>query len=805
MKPIATLLLLLSFIDTAAAQDASLKGKVISSDSKAIGTATVSILQVADSAWVRSEITDENGFYSFKNIAEGNYLIEVHATGYKKIMQPVNIAKTTVLPDLILQQNATELKEVVVKSKVPYIQNDLGKTIVNVEQSLMNVGSNVLELLRRSPGVMVDGNGNISMNGKQGVLILIDGKQTYLSGDQLADYLKGLSTDMVAQLELITQPSAKYDAEGNAGIINVKTKKNKKNGFNGNNVFTCSQGVYPYIGNNIRLSYKKNKLNLTTDAGFYTATGFLRQHLERTISDVQTGVVQTNFVQNSFFKEKFTDYNLRLGADYNLSGKTTIGASIKGQYHPNNQVDHSGAEISDKLTATDFHNEVVNSRGFLRKNLIANAYLRTEFGKDEELSVDLDYLDHSEHTYQNLRSNNYNASMQPVGTDLVLNDDMPINTAAYSLKADYSKTLKNGIKTEAGIKSSVALVDDENQFTKLENGSWIHDTIRTNHFLYDEYLNAAYINCSKSFGDRWQVQLGLRAEQLNARGNQLTQNLSFTRDQLSLFPTAFVGYKVNEKHQLELNYGRRINRPFYHYLNPFVEYVSQYNFLAGNPQLQPEYTHNIEIKHSYNQKLITVLRYNLVSGIMGDIFRYDNKAKTTTMTIENIAKKIGYGISGSYNEQLFDWWMLSSSWDLYERHFEAEIQKNRIIMEGVAWGIGVDNQFTFKKGWSAQAQYYYGGKSVEGIYATNLPTHWIGFGVAKKVLKDTGTIKVDVSDPLMVYKTGTVRNWPGLYSVNSVKYATQSVAMSFSYNFGRSSENRQRRPDSIEEATRMGM
>ncbi len=773
---------------TVCAQNYTLKGSVKNAEDRGVPVATISVLKAADSSWVQSDYTDDSGNFKIADLPANSYILNVAALNYKTQLQQVVLTENKTV-SVTLQKEINLLKEVTVSSKKPFIETGLGKTIVNVDASILSAGTNVLELLKKSPGVTVDGQNNISLQGNKGVLILIDGRETYLSGDGLADYLKTLSSDEVAQLELITQPSAKYDAAGVAGIINIKTKKEKSNGFNGSATATYGQGVYPHDNQNILLNYKKKKLNLMANINHYDGVGWQWTSDARTLKDAATQTSLDVIQENSYSKEIFANYQLKLGADYTLNDKITLGGALTGTYHPNHENTNSYTVINDPAGNTTINSIAFTPQHFVRQNFLANAYLKYDIDKQTNMTVDVNCMAYYKTLQQFLDNKDYDVQNQQID-DLYLQGNMPASINIYNIKDDLSTVLANDVKLETGFKSSLAKINDKADYSLFQNNVWVPDPTRSNHFLYSENINALYTNARKSMGKKWEVQAGVRAEQTNIDGTQLAGNVHISQSRLALFPTAFVSYKLNDKHQFEVNFGRRIERPNYQSLNPFIDFADKYEYRTGNPELQPQYSYYAELKHNYKNELITTVKVrHTTDGITG-VIKTDTATLATISTEENTSSSASVGLLISYNKLLFKWWQLSASGELFYGWYNDSNASRPISVGGTASYMSFNSQFTLGKGWTAEGQYIFAGTSIESATAVSLPSQWMDFGVAKKVLHDTATIKLTVSDPFNVNGYGERFATDSVNALNHYKWHTRECGITFTYNFGKKYEAR---------------
>lgn len=798
MKAIFTSLFLFAVILNANAQNAVLKGKVSDKNNLPIASATVSLLKASDSSWVHSEISGDDGSFTMQNIAVGDYLIDATATGFEQSKQAVTIKAGDNNVVLTVAAKSKTLEEVTVTGKKSFIESSLGKTVINVEGSGIATGSNVLDLLRKLPGVNVSGNNTISMAGKQGVLLQINGKETYMSEDQLADYLKSMSANEVAQMELITQPSAKYDASGNAGIINIKLKKMRKAGINGSADLEYSMGFYPAVYGALRMNYHKNKLNLFANGDGLYAIGWGKVTRDRSFFDangVATGY--DNSVQNS--KEYFSNDKLQMGMDYDMSPKTTVGISGTGIYHPNHETTQTHATIADYPSGSLVQNYAFTKDHFLGINTIDNAYLKHEFGKDHTLEVNLDFVNYQKHLYE--KTDNANEALQGTAPDdLSLQGNLPFNMDVYSAKVDYSRMI-NKLKLESGLKSSLVAIDNTADYSILANNEWIKDTSRSNRFNYRENVNAAYLNANCELSKKWQMQAGLRAEQVNLQGKQQAGDHEFEKSYVSLFPTAYVSYKANDNNQIELNYGRRIDRPNYKKLDPFIQFINQYSYTVGNPGLKPEFSHNVELKHNYKNQLVTSLSCSYTSDVMNTVVIPDANTKGTYKTDENVGTRKTVSLNANFNKQLYKWFLMAIAGDAYFSEYAGKLLDKEIRSEGGGVYVSVDSQFTFGK-WTGEIYYDLMTRSKQDLLVTASTQQYLGFYVSRKLLKDTCTVKLHVRDPFGFNHFSEDSAFDNTVAHVDYRFHTQQLALSFNYNFGQNN-NHGKHESQLDEMKRM--
>ncbi len=687
---------------------------------------------------------------------------------------------------LMSTDSVHKLKEVIVSTKKPMIEIKIDRTVINVDASPSNVGSNVIEVLEKAPGVSVDKDGNISLKGKQSVLVMIDGRPSYLSPNDLYNYLKSLPSTAIDQIELMTNPPAKYDAAGNAGVINIKTKKNKTVGFNGTYNGSVGQGKYNRNSNSLNLNYRKNKLNIFSNMSYSNWEGFNDLKIVRRYKDVNNNV-KAIFDQRSYSKNDNKDnLNAKIGFDYTINNKTNIGAVITGFINPDRSNNNNISYLKNANNVTDSIVKSVNDITNKWKNVSANLYLQHKFDSvGREMSVDLDASKFNSNSDSYLNNQMFNANNSFRSKQELLGQ-FPIDIQIFSAKSDYSQPLKNKAKIELGAKSSYVQTTNGANFFNIIPGGQTVDYNKTNSFDYKENINAGYINLSKEV-KKWGFQLGLRAENTNAtgyqKGNALKTDSSFTRSYTNLFPTTYITYKASDKNQYSINFGRRIDRPSYQDLNPFIFYLDNYTYNKGNPFLQPQITNNFELGYTYNQFITTTLNYSVTNKIFQESMIQDGYA--TIVQTTNIGTKTNYGITS--NIQLEAKKIFSTNIYLAYTHdnYKGDVAGDKLDISADMYLISLNNQFKFDKGWSAELSGWYRTKGVEGQLLIN-PLSQLNLAVQKQVLKTKGTIKLGVRDILLTnFPSGVIR-FSKTEADFSNKRDSRILSLSFTYRFGKS-------------------
>jgi hypothetical protein len=625
---------------------------------------------------------------------------------------------------------------------------------VNVDAAVTNVGASALEVLEKSPGVSVDKDGNISLKGKQGVQIYIDGKPSYVSGADLVNLLKNMNAAQLDQIEIMTNPPAKYDAAGNSGIINIKTKKNKAKGFNGSATAGFSQGSYWRANGNLNLNYRNGRYNAFFNYSYNKNNSFQELTIHRTYKKDDLKTVDAMFDQVAFMPSTNTGNNLKFGMDYFLTKKTTIGFVSSGFMNPERFRNYNTAYLKDGYGEVD---SIVLSTAHMKdtwKNGNLNLNFRHQFDSTgRELSADLDYSKYASHNQQVFM----NAAFDPQWvkssqTDLL--SDLPLDINIYSAKVDYSQSLSKDMKLETGIKSSYVNTDNAANYYNVVNGETEVDYKKTNRFLYTENINAAYVNINRQF-KKFGIQAGLRFENTNYSGHQLGNaqkpDSSFQKTYNNLFPTIFLSYNPSKNHQFGFSTGKRIDRPAYQDLNPFLFFLDNYTYQAGNPYIRPQYTTNIELSHIYKGYLNTTLNYSRTIDYMNETFEQSkdttnaDKGFATIVRQGNIGVRHNAGISISAQVPLAKWWNANIYGNLNYNQFKGELYGEQIDISASTFLFNMNNQFRFNKGWSAELSGFYRTKGVDGQIIIQ-PLGQVSAGISKQVFKGKGSVRFNVRD-----------------------------------------------------------
>jgi len=806
MKRIATLLTaaLLTFTFSSFAQkSAKITGKVTDETKNALPGITASLLRVKDSSLVKAAFTDKEGVYTFEAVKEGAYFVSITGIGYKKSYSDVLEIKAGTevsTPAITMLQEVKGLKEVTVNGKKPMFEQKPDKMVVNVEASPTNAGANVLEVLEKSPGITVDKDGNISLKGKAGVQVFIDGKPAYLSGADLANYLRNMQGSQLEQIEIMTNPPAKYDAAGNSGIINIKTKKSKQFGYNGSLTTGYTQGRYQRYTNSFNFNYRKNKINFFSNGNFNARNSFQELNIQRSFSNQATKQIVSLFEQETKMIHTNRSLNGKVGLDFFANKKTTLGITANGFYNPGKFLSNSDINIysPDHTLLRKTFGKADNSSTW--KHFGTNLNFRHVFDTTgREITADIDHLRYNVDNAQSL----FNSYEDNMGGYLMHPDtlygNLPQLIRIYTAKVDYVHPFKNGLKFEAGIKTGFVETNNDARYDSLLNNSMKLDSARRNHFIYDEYINAAYINFSKQLNKKISAQIGLRLENTSAKGHSTGYTLNDERNKFvdfdttfhlsytQLFPTAYIQYTINEKHSLGLNYGRRIRRPDYESLNPFVEFIDRYTYEQGNPNLRPQFSHNIELSHTYNKFLTTTLNYTNTNNIIQEVLEQNEEKNESYIKRANIAKQQQIGLAVSAFKQIKKW-SGNIYVNVFNNQFEGMVNNDFVKLSSTTMIMSGSTSYKFGKDITAELGGFYRSEGYEGVFNIK-PLGEVNLGFSKPILKNKATLKLSFRD---IFWTQAAKGEIRYGLVNATfqqRRDSRTVGMTFTYRFSKGKVN----------------
>ncbi|HEU4718528.1 MAG TPA: outer membrane beta-barrel family protein, partial [Bacteroidia bacterium] len=765
---------------------ADVHGKVMNAENQPMQYVVVTLLKTDDSTLVKGAVTDADGAYSMNGIEAGNYFVTASFTGYeKKWIGPVSISADADVPveNIVLMQSA-EMSAVTISSVQPLFVQKPGMLIMNVENSPVRISGTAYDVICKAPGVTVDQDGNFSLQGRGGVQVYMDGKPTYLSGEQLRSYLQNIPAAGIIRVELMTTPPAKYDAEGSAGIINLVTKKSAQQGFNGSVSGGYGYGRTWKSEAGVSLNYGKPKFSVYAKYDLSTPR---RKEAKFVTRNVPFGGDTTRYDQDvTLMMEPFSQH-ASVGVDFYPSVKTTWGVRADGFLF----AQETNIETRNTVTQIDSNDiNVLHQYNHLKGNFnngSAGIYFRQDFDTNgTSLSANADYVLYNNRSHENYDLYFSDAGGNPLSSQFeraLKSTDIGI----YVGQVDYTHPFAKKYRIETGVKSSYVVTANDLAFGNQDpfSGEWTNDTARSNDFTYRELINAAYASCSADYS-KWQLQLGLRAEQTISDGYSPTTKEDHKHDYIQLFPTLFVTQKINGRHSLQYSFSRRINRPAYDELNPFIFYVDQYTYHVGNPLLQPEIVNSLDITHNYADMLFTNVGVSrTTAGIAEVAHQVDstgilNQSALNMNTIDYI-----YG-SMTYSQQFTKWWINECNVSLTYARFRSNLYGVNVDKGNTVFNASLTETFLLPDKWKFEVSGWYQSKMLYTIFII-APSGDVSVGLSKNFLKNKLRFSVNASD---LFYTQTQRVSVG-YSDQNLdawhKFDSRVVYIRLRYNFSEGS------------------
>ncbi len=772
------LLFLIILGSSAQSQSYTISGK-INSD-KAEKLAGISVMLYSENKLVKAEITNNEGRFIFQNVTSGNYNLKTSFIGFEEyVVSSIVINSENIeLPLITLKEIATQLSEVVIKKEKPMIQVLADKTVFNIENTINATGSSGFELLRKAPGVIIDNNDNLIVEGKSGVLIYIDGKQSFLSGSDLTNYLKTIQANDIEAIEIITQPSSKYDAAGTAGIINIKLKKNKNFGTNGTVSSGLNVGKFGTSVNSISFNNRNKKNNIF---------GNYSNRFGRNYNFINLYRIQSDTIYDSRSKSinENNANNIKVGYDYYHNAKSTFGIVLTGNF--NNGYGNGSTRTPIRPVNSNVNTSVLNSQNDVQNktyNLYSNLNYKYQGTNENSFNVDLDFGKFNSDR-KNYQPNFFYNGTETIIVGQVINaQETPIDISISSLKSDYEQKWLEG-KVGVGFKSSIVATKNIFDVYNYFGNTPIFNATSSNRFNYTENINAVYLNYNKNF-KKINFQLGVRVENTISDGKLLTtqnnENERVKRNYTDFFPSGGITYVHNDNNSYALIYSKRIERPNYQSLNPFENQLDLLSFSKGNPFLKPQYTDNIKVSHTYKYKLTTTLSYSYIS----DFFAQITEAVGTDrnfLTTKNVANNEIINLSVSYPFKVNNWWnVYFSASGFYSRYIATD--PSFIPLDQETFNLYAQNTINLPKEIVMEISGWFNSPSVwGGTYQTeSLGSLDIAF--QKKFLSKKLNVRIAFSDILFTSPWRGNTEFGNLIINGDGGNDSRQLRFNLSYNFG---------------------
>ena len=768
----------------------TITGIVQDNNGKGLVAVSVSLLKAKDSSLVKVALTETDGSFELTTSATGPFMVSYIAFGFEKKYSTVfdltstdkykvTTASLTVITKKLADVTVTSVKK-------PMIEVKADKMIFNVESSINATGSDAMELLQKSPGIQVDNNDNISMKGKTGVKVYVDGKMLELNTTDLAAYLRSINSNDIEAIEMISNPSAKYDASGNAGIINIRLKKNKKFGTNGSTTLGFVQGETPKGNGSVNLNYRDKKINI-----FSNVSGNIGRH-NNTI-DLYRIQNDTVYNQKGHNWNDNQNINAKVGADYFIDSKNTIGTIVRYGYNNNQGNSSSNTNIYSKIDTPDsfvYSLNASNKTPGTRANYDANLNYRYADTSGTEVNADVDYggfrgrgTSYQPNYYLDLGNTLFNS--------LIYANSTPTNIDIYTAKVDVEMNKWKG-KLGFGAKSSYVKTANTFNFYDVNpvTDAKLEDFNQSNSFTYKENINAGYVNYQRQLNSKWSLQTGLRLEQTNSEGDLIRADGiqqpddTVKRSYFDFFPSGALTFNVNSKNTLTLTYSRRIDRPSYQDLNPFEEKLDVLTYRKGNPFLRPQYTNNLELTHTFLGMINTSVSYSHVKDYSTVVT--DTVGSATYIQDKNLATQqiIGFNIGSPL--PIKKWWNgYANFWYSYQI-FDGQINASYLHETIPSFGAYLQNTFSLGKDYSAEMSAEFNGPNVWGATFKTKAQGGIDLGAQKVFMQKKATIKLSVTDILNTQPWYATTNFGGLYIHGHGTWESTTFRVNFTYRFGNS-------------------
>lgn len=791
MKSLIFLICLFAGISGAAAQSYRLEGRLSDELLNPVASAGIFLFKVKDSVQVKAVMSDEKGSFQLNGIPAGKYFVRISYIGFTHYFSAAlelgeqrkfhNLGHIQLIPD---QQ---VLETVSIKGNKAQIEQSLDRVVLNVENSIMAEGGTALDVLSKAPGLTVSDDGSVSLKGRPGTLVMINGKPTYLSGSQLANLLRGTSSSQISKIEIMANPPAGYDAAGKGGIVNIVMKKSLKAGLNGSISANAGVGRGARLGGGGSLNYRSDKVNVFGNYTYYHQNLKSSGEVNRLFTNRGDNNITGRSVQRDESSARLRSSNFQAGLDYTIDSANTIGfvaSGGDGQY-PDRQPGSNLLYGADGKLARNATTYIFGKEKWEDRQYNLN-YVHKFNGNGHELKADIDYVTHFSRMNQDLRTTYSDASGSNILSKSERRGDLPSDNSIIAGKLDYSLPLAKSLKIDAGWKGSKVKIENILRYDTLANGEFVADLASGNHFKYREEIQAGYISVKKDWG-KWSLLAGLRGEYTATEGHQIETDSLVKRDYFQLFPSVFLSREFKENHKLQLGYSRRLERPGYWDLNPFRIYDDPFSYDEGNPYLRPSLVNTVELSHAYRSAWFTTLTYSKSTDVISQLIGGD--ANLVYQRPENAADFVNYGLSLTGTLNFTSWWSSTQFAHVFRNEFKIDNDKVDFQLNRTSFTF--DSQHTFKLGnnWKAELNGIYKSKMSMGVYTMG-NYYMISGGFQKSLFSEKCTMKMLVTDIFQSKKTRYETDYGGIQVSGLRRPDSRAAVFSLSYRFGSSEGGR---------------
>lgn len=801
-KCIIKLVLLFISISSFSQSQYSVNGLISDVNNTAIAYANILLLKANDSTFVKGMMSSENGTYKIENVNSGNYLIMSSFVGFQtSYSKPFELNTNYKVETLILSEGES-LDEVYIQVKKPLYEQKVDRMVINVENSIVSSGGTALEVLERSPGINVNRQSNsISIAGKEGVVVMINDKISYMPASSLVQLLDGMSADNISSIELITTPPANFDAEGNAGYINIKLKKRTDLGLNGSYSFSAGYGKGVTNNNNINFNYRKNKTNIYGSYGF--SLDERAQVFKTSRAYTENGaLLASNTITNRDPTNR--NHNLRFGIDINTSEKTIMGVLLNAFDNRWSMDAINNSFDSENGTPTSFvildNNEINHLKHFG-----VNYNLRHNFSENKFISFDIDYLNYDFNNPTNYENSFFDENNEFTNLELLRSGKVtPIET--WVSKFDYSNRINDKVKVEIGLKATKSNFENDVTVEDFMNNNWITDPALTNNSVLDENIYASYGSLEYNINEKTSLKAGLRYEHTKSKLDTDTQGTVVDRDYGIWFPSVFLSRKINDTLSLNLSYSKRITRPTFNDLAPFVIFFDPNTFLSGNASLQPAISNAFKFDVNYKSYFVSFQYTNEDSSIANFQERIDEATGRLIFEAANLDYTKTLGVTLGIPLKITNWWRTQNNLTFVKQKVRAFYNDEPIELSLGNFSANSTHSFTITNSFSGELSGFYNGPSFFGAAKYD---EVIGFniGFQNKFSDKWGTLKFSINDIFdqIEYNGGTDLPEQNIKTRNTFDFSNRTLSLTYTRNFGNSKvkSSRDRETGSEEERKRV--
>ncbi len=788
----------------------AIKGTIADENKRPVEFANILLHQHGNTDFLNGATSDSLGQFSLDALKDGNYFLEVVYVGYKTdTITDIQLENNAIkdVGEIALKLEENTLKGVEISASRPTIERKADRIVYNVENSAKSSGENVLDLLRSVPCVTVNGNDQIRINGKSDVQVIINGKVEVLNTEQLANLLKSIQSSNVKKIDVVSNPSARYDAESKGGVLEIQLKSSLQTGMNGSVYANYRQNEFASteMGFNINVNHKK--WTLSTNYNFGYNNNYQKNTFKRDFTS-DSSIIR--FDEKSYDRNKFINHYANLSLKYNINDKNTIG--IGGeifQFH-NPHTANSLLNVFNNISISENLNSIqktINTSYGKGINPSANFNFRSvldSMGSTLELTYDYTYSYLYTNSHLDMGFYDSTDSEKPIPhADFI--QDNPYIVNLHTARLNYNKPLKKEHSIELGVKFTWTTTTNDIQFKNLSGTEYVFDSTKSNKFQYIENINALFSTWSKNWKKGWSTNLGLRIEQTNTNQRSYTLNKITKRHYVDFFPSVFIQKNIKDKHSINLNFSRKINRPDFNDLNPFQFYLSPYSIWTGNENLRPQYANITEFTYTYKNAYSFFIGHENLNNNYTHLIFQDDSTKISTYRASNFKVRNNLNIGVNINKELFKWWTISYSAQYTFFKYNSIVNNSPFIVTSHKFNISLDNTFILPKDFTINVFGFYTSPHYD---ATDIMQSdgMLNISVSKAFFDKKLRIRLAGNDILGTKNMSYTTNFFNVNSKTTNRWSSRFFSLSVTYNFqkGKKFQNTRINKSNEEEKSRIG-